>query len=125
MKNKKIAVGIISLISALTLAGCGGNNENTSPKEETTQNEETKMDHSSMEHSSSGEVPEGLKVAENPTYKVGSKAIIKEGHMEGMKGAEAKSIVAFAPSMPSICSALVVISVPGFNSSSPASGISS
>ncbi|WP_102275592.1 YdhK family protein [Cytobacillus massiliigabonensis] len=47
------------------------------------------MDHSNMEMSSSGAVPEGLKVAENPTYKVGSKAIINSDHMEGMKGAEA------------------------------------
>ena len=95
MKNKKIAVGIISVISALTLAACGNGNESTAPKEGTTQNEEMKMDHSSMDHSSTGEVPEGLKVAENPTYKVGSKAIIKEGHMEGMKGAEATIVGAY------------------------------
>ena len=97
MKNKKIALGIISVISALTLAGCTSGNESTSPKGGTTQTEEKTMDHSNMdmEYSSSGEVPEGLKVAENPTYKVGSKAIIKEGHMEGMKGAEATIVGAY------------------------------
>lgn len=39
--------------------------------------------------SSSGEVPEGLKAAENPTYKVGSEALILADHMPGMKGAVA------------------------------------
>src|SRR5699024_8706730 len=48
-----------------------------------------------MDHSSSGEVPKDLKVAENPTYKVGSKAIIETDHMEGMKGAEATIVGAY------------------------------
>lgn len=47
------------------------------------------MDHSHMDMSSSGEVPEGLKEKENPTYAVGSKVIIQSDHMEGMMGAEA------------------------------------
>jgi hypothetical protein len=45
--------------------------------------------HEKMEHSDSGEVPEGLEKAENPTYEIGSKVTITEGHMKGMKGAEA------------------------------------
>lgn len=53
------------------------------------------MDHSSMDMSSSGDVPEGLKAAENPTYPVGSKAIIQSDHMEGMKGAEATIVGAY------------------------------
>ncbi|MBT2698433.1 YdhK family protein [Bacillus sp. ISL-40] len=48
-----------------------------------------------MNHSSSGEVPEGLKEAENPTFKVGSTAIINSNHMEGMKGAEATIVGAY------------------------------
>lgn len=36
-----------------------------------------------MNHSGSVDVPEGLKDAENPTFPVGSKAIISEAHMEG------------------------------------------
>src|SRR5699024_12712630 len=40
-------------------------------------------------HSDSGEVPDDLKEAANPTYEVGSKAIIETDHMEGMKNAEA------------------------------------
>ncbi|MBV7505291.1 YdhK family protein [Bacillus sp. sid0103] len=53
------------------------------------------MDHGSMNHSSSGDVPEGLKVAENPKFKVGSHAIINSDHMEGMKGAEATIVEAY------------------------------
>lgn len=45
--------------------------------------------------SSSGEVPEGLKAAENPTYKIGSEAIILADHMPGMKGAVATIAGAF------------------------------
>lgn len=48
-----------------------------------------------MNHSGSGEVPEGLKVEEKPTYEVGSQAIIETDHMEGMKGAEATIVLAF------------------------------
>ena len=53
------------------------------------------MDHRNMDMSSSGEVPEGLKEAENPKYPVGSKAIIQSDHMKGMKGAEATIVGAY------------------------------
>ena len=53
------------------------------------------MDHSEMDMSSSGDVPVGLQEAENPTYEVGSKAIIEADHMEGMKGAEATIVGAY------------------------------
>ena len=39
-----------------------------------------------MDHSSSSEVPENLKEGENPTYPVGTKALIEHGHMSGMEG---------------------------------------
>ncbi|NWQ39437.1 YdhK family protein [Bacillus sp. EB106-08-02-XG196] len=51
--------------------------------------------HSNMDHSGSSEVPEGLKEAENPKYKTGSKVIIESDHMEGMKGAEATIVGAY------------------------------
>jgi hypothetical protein len=91
--DKKFIIGIVSLFTAMTLTACSSNGEESTSKEEATQHEG--MDHSSMNHSGSGEIPEGLKVAENPTYKVGSRAIIKEGHMEGMKGAEATIVGAY------------------------------
>lgn len=98
--KKKWFIGLVSIISAITLAACGtnqdegtNNNENdkaTSQQEETnTDKEKNSKEESEMEHSSSGEVPENLKEAENPKYEVGSKAIIEADHMEGMKGAEA------------------------------------
>ncbi|MBN8199936.1 MULTISPECIES: YdhK family protein [Bacillaceae] len=96
LTSKKFAIWFVSLAAALTLTACGGNDENagqegTSNEESTTNNESSghSGDHSGMDHSGSGEVPEGIKEAENPKYEVGSKVFITEGHMEGMEGAEA------------------------------------
>ncbi|GHI00128.1 YdhK family protein [Neobacillus kokaensis] len=102
MKNKKAFLGIASLLLVFFLAACGGNHE-TSPKDtsETKSNTHDKsdsmeeMDHSEMDHSGSGEVPEGLAKAENPTYPVESKVIIHAEHMPGMEGAEATVSGAF------------------------------
>lgn len=111
----KITLGIISFAAALTLAACGGENaddttqnkatqeesnaapENKMNEMEETENSETMqgMDHSNMNHSGLGEVPEGLKDAANPTFPVGSKAIIQSDHMAGMKGAEATIVGAY------------------------------
>ena len=52
------------------------------------------MNHSAEEMSSSGEVPEDLQTAENPTYPVGSTAVIQADHMH-MDGAEATISGAF------------------------------
>lgn len=108
MVSRKILImGMLSLALAFILSACGGGNEETSPEENTDANteeslevdqpedtntntdESTEMDHSNMNHSGSGDVPENLKESENPTYVVGSKAIIQEGHMEGMEGVTA------------------------------------
>ncbi|CAM4000035.1 YdhK family protein [Lederbergia lenta] len=103
MKNKKIIRTIFSLLAVLMLTACTADNEEKDPKKETTdnqaeQNENTNMDsdsHANMEHSSSGEVPEKLKIAEHPTYDIGTHAIIETDHMEGMKGAEATIVGAY------------------------------
>jgi uncharacterized protein involved in copper resistance len=109
---------LLSLIAALflVLSACANTNENTENTENaegTEKTEETEgmdhsnmeetedsenmdgMDHGNMNHSSSGEIPEGLKTEENPTFEVGSQAIIETDHMEGMKGAEATIVGAF------------------------------
>ncbi|USK57375.1 DUF1541 domain-containing protein [Cytobacillus solani] len=99
---------LISLLASifLVLGACSNgtddgkeNNEekNSTASEENKEGSEEMegMDHNNMDMSSSGAVPEGLKVAEDPTYKVGSKAIINSDHMEGMKGAEATIVGAF------------------------------
>lgn len=109
MKNKKRLLGLASLLLVFLLAACAGNeattpNENTDTESDTHENmdmgeEESdsngEMDHSDMNHSSSGEVPEGLAEAENPTYPVGSKVIMHADHMPGMNGAEATVSGAF------------------------------
>lgn len=70
----------------LALSACS----DSSPKKDDMNHEN--MD---MNHSGSGDVPEGLKVEDNPTFEVESQAIIEEDHMEGMKGAEATIVNAF------------------------------
>lgn len=99
---------LVSLFAAffLVLGACANandeNTENTKGTENTEKNMDENMDenmegmdHSNMDMSSSGEAPEGLKVAENPIYEVGSKAIIESDHMAGMKGAEATIVGAY------------------------------
>ncbi|MCU9612871.1 YdhK family protein [Caldibacillus lycopersici] len=74
--RKKFYFIIFGLLAIFLLSAC---TDDASPTD--TNN------HEHMHHSSSGEVPEGLKKEENPTYPVGTKAIIQANHMEGMKGA--------------------------------------
>ncbi|MDF2858300.1 MAG: hypothetical protein K0Q87_4151 [Neobacillus sp.] len=80
----------------LILGACSNaNNETSEKKEDSASNESTHDAHSNMNHSGSSEVPEGLKVAENPKYKVGTQAIIESDHMEGMKDAKATIVGAY------------------------------
>ncbi|CEI82992.1 hypothetical protein J18TS1_07080 [Oceanobacillus oncorhynchi subsp. incaldanensis] len=104
MAIKKIIIGLVSLFTISVLSACAGetetedtNNENNTEQnsEESTQDDMEGMDHSEMHMSGSGDVPEGLKEANNPTYEVGSQAIIESDHMEGMKGAEATIVGAY------------------------------
>ncbi|CAH0343808.1 YdhK family protein [Bacillus sp. CECT 9360] len=90
MKGKKVTLFLMSLITALGLAACsdGGN-------ETKQENNDPGNNHSEMNHSSSVEAPKGLKEATNPTYTVGSTAILETDHMEGMNGAEAEIVGAY------------------------------
>lgn len=100
--RKKILMGTFSLFVAITLSACAGGeketdtntNDSMDMNESSGENMEG-MDHSNMDMSGSGEVPEGLKVAENPTFEVGSQAILETDHMKGMKGAEATIVGAY------------------------------
>lgn len=118
--KRKFLMGFISLTAALSLAACSGESDETSPNkdsntEENTANESNTEEnakdesgtdehdsHAGMDHSGTGEIPEGLKEAENPTYEVGSKALINDDHMPGMKGAEATIVGAFTTTVYSV-----------------------
>lgn len=90
--NKRWSVGLLSVVALISLSAC--TEDQTKPA--STSNEAAEeMDHSTMNHSSSGEVPVTLKKAENPKFPIGSTAIITDGHMEGMKGAEATIVGAY------------------------------
>lgn len=70
-------------------------NEETHDSDEHGEDSHGGMDHSAEEMSSSGEVPSGLETSENPTYAVGSEAVISADHMPGMDGAVAEISGAF------------------------------
>jgi hypothetical protein len=91
---KRQFILIIAAVMIAVLTACGNNTTNPAPANNTTTPAPTnsgsgQTDHSGMNHSSSGEVPAGLKEAKNPTYKVGSQAVLQTDHMPGMKGATA------------------------------------
>ncbi|MEK5187004.1 YdhK family protein [Solibacillus isronensis] len=88
----KLMIGIFSITAILTLTACTGNDNDKSSQDEVQSNE---MTGHNMNQPGTGEVPEGLKKAENPKYPVGNTAIIQADHMGGMKGAEATIIAAY------------------------------
>ncbi len=83
--NKSLLM-FVSVFLLILMSACS----NSAPKEESHE-----MDHSTLEHSSSGEVPDDMIESENPAFPPGSKAILKEGHMDGMKGAEGTIVGAY------------------------------
>ncbi|MFB5678348.1 YdhK family protein [Paenibacillus terreus] len=104
--NKKNYITILLAAAMLGLSACGNSagdnasgsnaaNTNTSSQQEKTNPSGMKMDHSEMNHSGSGEVPAGLKDAQNPKFPVGSQAVIHADHMPGMNGAEATIVGAY------------------------------
>ncbi|KRG13399.1 hypothetical protein ACA29_08590 [Lederbergia galactosidilytica] len=106
---KKPVLLLLFAALVLLIGACSNANDENAENTENTKNTESigdtesaenmdenaGMDHSNMDMSSSGEVPEGLKVAKNPTYEVGRQAIIESDHMEGMKGAVATIVGAY------------------------------
>ncbi|WP_296143051.1 YdhK family protein [uncultured Anaerococcus sp.] len=114
MIHNKKRLGAVLLSSALLLGACGttddnGQTETTEPTTTTEENKDTEKNtnemiedntlsengHEDMEHDESGEVPEGMKEAENPTYPVGSEVAIENDHMPGMKGANGTVVGVF------------------------------
>jgi len=99
--KRKWLLSFVAAFALLLLSACSedaaksesANSDTTDSHAESDKGEE--MDHSTMKHSSSGEVPPTLKTAESPKFPVGSTAIITEGHMAGMAGAEATIVGAY------------------------------
>ncbi|MDN4607941.1 YdhK family protein [Sporosarcina highlanderae] len=85
---------ILGLVMVIGLSGCGNKTTNEKSTDVTIETKQEDME-IEMNHSGSGEVPANLKVAENPTFKVGSEAIIETDHMKGMKGAVATIVGAY------------------------------
>lgn len=111
---KRTFLFVLTLVMVMFLAACSNDNEEsthdnmnhgdtTEQQEETEQDESTSDgDHEGMDHSGTGEIPEGLQDAKNPTFQVGSQAIINADHMEGMNGAEATIVGAYDTTVYSI-----------------------
>ncbi|MBT2692044.1 YdhK family protein [Bacillus sp. ISL-55] len=85
--NRRFVLVFLTISTVLLLTACSGEEEKSSIEDHNS--------HANMEHSGSGELPQGLQEASNPTYKVGSKAIITDDHMPGMDGAEAEIVGAY------------------------------
>ncbi|WP_339149272.1 MULTISPECIES: YdhK family protein [unclassified Sutcliffiella] len=108
MKRRKL-LGVFTMAAAITLSGCAaGDGDEAVPNTNQANNaEEESQDgghgvHSGMDMSGSGEVPEGLKEKENPTFELGSTATITDAHMPGMEGAEATIVGAYETTVYSI-----------------------
>ncbi|MFD1863181.1 YdhK family protein [Planococcus chinensis] len=101
MIKKKFQLSALSAVAAFTLAACGDSGEPQMTQEteveapEKTTEDASHGDHSTMDHSGSGEIPEGLEEAADPTYPKGSTAVITADHMDGMDGSEATIVGAF------------------------------
>src|SRR5699024_11441700 len=97
--NKKLMIGVIALFVSVVLAACGGNDNNNDTnndssedmvEKEESDNPEGEDDSSmNMDPSSSGEIPDDLANADDPTYPIDSEAEINADHMKGMNGAVA------------------------------------
>lgn len=108
MTKQLLLKGLLTVSSIALLSACSPEENDTSTSESSTMEssmmdntESTESGNGGMEdiegmmHDDSGEIPTGLKEAENPTYEVGEEIILQQGHMEGMEGAEATVVGAF------------------------------
>lgn len=102
MKYRKKIIGLATISATFLLAACsttpdneGMSSEIESMSEESSMTDMEDQEMDEMVHDDSGEIPEGLKEAENPAFSVGESVIIQHGHMRGMEGAEATVVGAF------------------------------
>ncbi|CEI83051.1 hypothetical protein BN997_02940 [Oceanobacillus oncorhynchi] len=98
--KKWVSLGIIYVVAVFAaFAIITGQNPLASGEmghdEHADEHEHKGMDHSAEEMSSSGDIPAGLQEAKEPTFEIGSEAIISADHMPGMDGAVAEVSGAF------------------------------
>lgn len=107
MNKQLITRTFISAASLLLLAGCGATNEPQTGEEESGQSQVQESSSASesstqsdsgmgdMKHDESGELPEGIKEAENPKYAIREEVSLQTDHMDGMNGAQGKVVGAY------------------------------
>lgn len=103
MINTRWALRTLLLTIAFVLFACGGdaseqmdqNKTEQGLTQGTTQEEEVTTKLADTTQDSTGEVPPDVKVAENPTFPIGSKVKIFTNHMDGMEGVEGTVVGAF------------------------------
>ncbi|WP_082892693.1 YdhK family protein [Rossellomorea aquimaris] len=93
VKHRRKSFLFILTALFLIFGACSNNQGENKGKNDSEHDAEMKeemdgMEHGDVNYSGSGEVPEGLKESSIPTYEIGSKAILKDNHMEGMRNAE-------------------------------------
>ncbi|MFZ2539735.1 MAG: YdhK family protein [Oscillospiraceae bacterium] len=107
MKKNQLMKSILSLSTLVVLAACSIEQNGDIDSESVSGTESIEVISSDMNstassssmgemmHDDSGEIPEGLLVAENPTYQVGDSVIVNSDHMVGMNGATGVIVGAF------------------------------
>ena len=89
-----LAAGIVG--GALVLAGCSGDDKESTTGAHDHGTSSMPMDHSGMDHAADGgPAPAGIQGATNPTYAMGSEVTLNADHMPGMKGVKATITGAF------------------------------
>lgn len=109
MNKKLLSSGLVSAAALFLLGGCGTADEEQSQSTESesqvseTQEASSQSESSSegssemmhMEHDDTGELPDGIQEADNPTYAVGDEVTIQTDHMAGMNDAQGIVVGAF------------------------------
>lgn len=75
----KKTICMLGIAAIMGLSGCGSDavEEETNHEEMNHSESPEEASHEEMNHSGSAEVPEGLKEAENPAFKIGTQVLFK------------------------------------------------